>query len=177
MLTSWSASLRRYLQRWSQNWTDGRTWYLPHHGVYHLKNPNKIPVIYDCAASYEGVSLNHLLLQCPDLTSNLFQVLLKFRQENIAVVRDVDAIFHQIMVVCGSYVGLRETMNRNQEPIEYWFNYSGLPLRPAVPTMLWGRLLKTMDTDFLQLCMALLNITFMWKICWFHYLVKMKILV
>jgi hypothetical protein len=77
---------------------DGRTWYLPHHGVYHPKKPNKIRVVYDCAASYHGVSLNRLLLQGPDLTGNLVQVLLKFRQEKIAVVGDVDAMFHQVRV-------------------------------------------------------------------------------
>ena len=31
-------------------------WYIPHHGVYHPKKPNKIRVVFDCSAQFEGVS-------------------------------------------------------------------------------------------------------------------------
>ena len=37
--------------------SDGRGWYIPHHGVYHKKK-NKICVVFDCAASFQGTSLN-----------------------------------------------------------------------------------------------------------------------
>ena len=59
-------------------------WYIPHHGVYHPKKPNKIRVVFDCAAEYENESLNKHLLQGPDLTNNLTGVLCRFRQEAIA---------------------------------------------------------------------------------------------
>ena len=29
---------------------DGRIWYLPHHGVYHHRKPDKIRVVFDCSA-------------------------------------------------------------------------------------------------------------------------------
>ncbi|XP_022790960.1 uncharacterized protein LOC111330383 [Stylophora pistillata] len=29
-------------------------WYIPHHGVYHPKKPNKIRVVFDCAAEFES---------------------------------------------------------------------------------------------------------------------------
>lgn len=38
----------------------GRIWYIPHHGVYHLTK-YKLRVVYDCAATYQGTSLNTLL--------------------------------------------------------------------------------------------------------------------
>ncbi len=41
---------------------DGRLWYIPHHGVYHPKK-QKIRVVFDCGASYQGTSLNEHLLQ------------------------------------------------------------------------------------------------------------------
>ena len=53
-------------------------WYIPHHGVYHPKKPNKIRVVFDCAAEHRGESLNKHLLQGPDLTNNLTGVLCRF---------------------------------------------------------------------------------------------------
>ena len=43
--------------------TKCNVWCIPHHGVYHPKNPDKIRVVFDCAAEYEGESLNKHLLQ------------------------------------------------------------------------------------------------------------------
>ena len=73
-------------------------WYVPHHGVYHPKKPNKIRVVFDCAAEYESESLNKHLLQGPDLTNNLTGVLCRFRQETIAFICDIEAMFHQVKV-------------------------------------------------------------------------------
>ena len=61
----------------------GRTWYLPHHGIYHPQKPTKIRVVFDCSASFEGHSLNDKLLQGPDLSSNLVGVLTRFRQKSL----------------------------------------------------------------------------------------------
>jgi hypothetical protein len=77
---------------------DGKVWYVPHHGVYHPKKPTKIRVVFDCAAVYKGISLNSVLLQGPNLTNNLFGVLLRFRQEPVAMMGDIEAMFHQVKV-------------------------------------------------------------------------------
>ncbi|XP_072164399.1 uncharacterized protein [Diadema setosum] len=74
------------------------TWYLPHHAVVHPRKPDKVRVVFDCAAKYQGTSLNNELLQGPDHTNNLVGVLLRFRQEPVAVVGDVEAMFHQVKV-------------------------------------------------------------------------------
>ena len=34
----------------------GKSWYLPHHGVYHPKKPEKLRVVFDCSARFGGVS-------------------------------------------------------------------------------------------------------------------------
>ncbi len=80
------------------NRNDGRVWYLPHHGIYHPKKPNKIRVVFDCSAEYQGTSLNQQLFQGPDLTNGLLGVLLRFRQEKVAYMTDVEAMFHQVRV-------------------------------------------------------------------------------
>lgn len=77
---------------------DGKVWYIPHHGVYHPKKPEKIRVVFDCAAKYGGVSLNNKLLQGPDLTNSLLGVLLRFREEEIAIMADIESMFYQVAV-------------------------------------------------------------------------------
>ena len=65
---------------------EGTVWYLPHHPVTHRLKPNKVRIVFDCAAKFRGVSLNQQLLQGPDLTNSLVGVLMRFRQEPIVVV-------------------------------------------------------------------------------------------
>ncbi|XP_062605642.1 uncharacterized protein LOC134267449 [Saccostrea cucullata] len=76
---------------------DGKVWYLPHHGVYHPKK-KKLRVVFDCAARFQGTSLNDQLLPGPNLTSSLVGTLLRFRQEEIAVMGDIDSMFYQVHV-------------------------------------------------------------------------------
>ena len=76
----------------------GQVWYIPHHGVYHPKKPNKIRVVFDCSARYGGTSLNDQLMQGPDLTSRLVGVLTRFRHQPVAFMGDIDAMFHQVRV-------------------------------------------------------------------------------
>ena len=37
---------------------NGRTWYIPHHGVYHPQKLDKIRVVFDASAEFNGESLN-----------------------------------------------------------------------------------------------------------------------
>lgn len=76
---------------------DGKVWYIPHTAVYHPVK-QKLRVVFDCAASYQGTSLNDRLLQGPDLTSSLIGVIIRFRQEPVAIMADVEAMFHQVKV-------------------------------------------------------------------------------
>ncbi|XP_061691812.1 uncharacterized protein LOC133509104 [Syngnathoides biaculeatus] len=51
---------------------EGETaWYIPHHGVYHPRKPNKLRVVFDCSAMFKGISLNDTLLMGPDLINSL----------------------------------------------------------------------------------------------------------
>ena len=74
-----------------------KRWFLPHHAV---TNPNKakIRVVFDAAARFGGTSLNESLLTGPDLLQNLVGVLIRFREERVALVADVEQMFHQVRV-------------------------------------------------------------------------------
>ena len=69
-------------------------WYIPHHGVYHRHKPGNIGVVFYCSAKYRGMLLNDQLLKGPDLTNSLFGVLSRFRQERIALMADIEAMFY-----------------------------------------------------------------------------------
>lgn len=63
-----------------------------------VNKPGKVRVVFDCAANYQGISLNSQLLQGPDLMNNLVGVVMRVRQEQIALAADIEAMFHQVRV-------------------------------------------------------------------------------
>ena len=54
--------------------------------------------MFDCAAKYQGHSLNDKCKQGPDL-NKLVHVLLRFRQHKWAIMADVEAMYYQVKVV------------------------------------------------------------------------------
>ncbi|XP_014676416.1 PREDICTED: uncharacterized protein LOC106816352 [Priapulus caudatus] len=76
------------------NTSSGKTWYIPHHAVI---NPNKekLRIVFDCAAQLNGKSLNSEVYQGPDFTNKLVGVLSRFRQSEVALMADVEAMYHQ----------------------------------------------------------------------------------
>ena len=76
----------------------GKAWYIPHYGMYHPKKPDKIRVVFDCSAKFAWTSLNDQLLQGPDLTNSLVGVLTRFRQESVALMCGIKAIFYEVFV-------------------------------------------------------------------------------
>ena len=55
-------------------------------------------MVFDAAASFKGTSLNQALLQGPDLTNSLIDVLLQFRWAPVGFTADIEAMFHQVRV-------------------------------------------------------------------------------
>lgn len=77
---------------------DRPLWYLPHHPVMHPLKPEKVRVVFDCAAQFAQTSLNQQLLQSPDLTNCIVGVLSCFRQETVGLIVDTQSMFHQVRV-------------------------------------------------------------------------------
>eukprot|EP00057_Strongylocentrotus_purpuratus_P011332 XP_011665806.1 PREDICTED: uncharacterized protein LOC105439021 [Strongylocentrotus purpuratus] len=73
-------------------------WYLPHHPVFHPQKPGKVRIVFDCASAWKGLSLNDVVNQGPDLTNKLIGVLLRFRTAPVALMADIEAMFHQVRV-------------------------------------------------------------------------------
>ena len=102
---------------------DKPLWYLPHRAVFHSRKPDKLRIVFDCPAKFRGTSLNNQLMHGPDLTNNLFGVLNRFRQEAIALVSDIEGMFHQVKVDPKDYDALCflwwQDGDLTQQPVEY----------------------------------------------------------
>ena len=72
--------------------------YLPYHAVIHPHKLGKIRRVGGAAARYQGTSLNDCLLSGPDLLNSLVVILMRFRQELIAVSADIEVMFCQVAV-------------------------------------------------------------------------------
>ena len=103
--------------------SDGHVRYIPHHAVFHPKKPGKIRIVHDCNAQYGGCSLNDHLLLGPDMANKLVGVLLRFRQEHVALTCDIEAMYHQFVVSKADRDLLRflwwENGDMNKSPVDY----------------------------------------------------------
>lgn len=79
---------------------DSKVWYLPHHSVVYPQKPDKVRVVFDCAATYRGMSLNGRVLQCLHLTNKLVDVLMRFCKEPVALMADIETMYHQLRYQC-----------------------------------------------------------------------------
>lgn len=96
--------------------TKEKTWYITHHGVRH-KTKKKLRVVFNCSLKCSGTSLNDQLRQGPDLANSLTGVLMRFRQEKVAVIADIKQMFYQIRVPASQSDLLRF----------FWVDSNGLP--------------------------------------------------
>lgn len=75
-----------------------KTWYIAHFGV---DNPNKkkLRLVFDCASKSNGICLNDYLYKGPDLLVSLYGIMLRFRENKIAVTGDIRDMFLRIKIV------------------------------------------------------------------------------
>ena len=78
------------------NCEESNVWFILHQGVYHPLKPEKICVVFDCSACFRSFLLNDNLLQVPYLTNSFLGVLCRFRLEPIAIMGDIQSMFHQV---------------------------------------------------------------------------------
>jgi len=71
---------------------DKPLWYFSHHPVFNSNKPGKMRMVFDFTTKFRGMSLNDQLLSGPDLTNSIVGVLTRFRQEQVALTADVEAM-------------------------------------------------------------------------------------
>ena len=113
-----------------------KTWYLPHHPVLNPRKPGKVRAVFDAASTFAGTSLNEELLQGPDLINNLVGVLVRFRQDPVALIADIESMFHQVRVIPEDTdsCGRMETFKNPQKSIKCKSIFSAQSHRLVVPT-------------------------------------------
>ena len=137
-----------------QDPTKENQWYLTHHGVHHKKK-GKIRVVFDCSLQYKGISLNDLLWKCPDLTNSLVGVLMRFRNNTIAVSGDIEKMFYNVQVPREDRTYLRFLWFENNylslEPCQYWLtvHFFGATSSPAIANYAFKKSVenKAMDVE------------------------------
>ena len=98
-----------------------RGWYLPHFAVV----THKTRMVMDASSSHDGVSLNDAMHKGPKLQQSLFNVLLRFRKNPVALVGDVAEMYLQIHIPPQDqkfHRFLWRDMQENRKPDVYEFN-------------------------------------------------------
>ena len=68
--------------------------YLPHHGVVRQdKSTSKLRIVYDASAKTTGPSLNECLYTGPKFGQSIFDIILRFRLQQVALAGDIEKAF------------------------------------------------------------------------------------
>ena len=89
-----------YLRRVSEEeTTQPEVWYLPHFPVVRMdKTSTKVRIVFECSAKMDGVSLKDVIYAGPKLQQELFDVLIRFRRNPIALACDVKEMYLQVEI-------------------------------------------------------------------------------
>ena len=100
--TAYNQCIERYVEKGyvskiSKKRDSKSRWYLPHFPVLRPdKDTTKTRIVFDAAAKFQGVSLNDKIFKGPKLQRDLFDVLLRFRRQPVAVVCDIEEMYLRI---------------------------------------------------------------------------------
>ena len=96
---SYMAVIQEYLSKGYIRLVDdepepGKGWYLPHFPIVKPSSTTtKTRIVFDASAKVEGVSLNDAIHTGPKLQGDLFEILVRFRKESVALVCDITQMY------------------------------------------------------------------------------------
>ena len=112
--------------------------YMPHHPVVRQnRSTTKVRIVYDgSATSHENLSLNDCLQVGPNLIPKLFNVLIRFRCHQVALVADIEKAFLMVSVVKEDrdmlrFLWLKDPSKEDSEIVTYRFARLVFGLRPS----------------------------------------------
>ena len=136
---------RKLIKREVEDWK-GPVHYVAHHAVL---RPEKIStpvrIVFNSSASFNGHALNDYWFKGPDLLNNLFGVVLRFRENSVAVCGDITKMYHMVAIhPVDQHVHrfLWRNFETDREPDTYVKTVLTFGDRPA-PTMVITAMRKT----------------------------------
>ncbi|XP_053691312.1 uncharacterized protein LOC128739837 [Sabethes cyaneus] len=127
-------------------------WYLPLGIVLNPKKPNKLRLIWDAAATVDGVSLNSALLKGPDLLKGLPSVISNFRLYRFALTGDIKEMFHRFFIRIQDRQFLRFLFRDrpDQKPVTYVMDVAifGASCSPSSAQYIKNINAKEFEADF-----------------------------
>ena len=73
--------------------------YIAHHEVVRPeKKRTPVRIVFNSSACYERHKLNDYWLKGPDLLNNLFGVVLRFREKEVAIRGDISKMYHRVLI-------------------------------------------------------------------------------
>jgi hypothetical protein len=89
------------------------------------KSTTKVRIVFDCSAKHDGMSLNDVIHAGPKLQQDLFNVLMRFRRNPVAVACDIKEMYLQIEIPMEDRPYFRmlwRDLDPGREPEEYEFS-------------------------------------------------------
>ncbi|XP_071950851.1 uncharacterized protein [Antedon mediterranea] len=156
-----------YVRKIDQSLTELNQWFLPHFPVVKPeRETTKVRLVFDAAARYGGRCLNDMIYPGPKLQTDLFDVLLRFRKEKVAIICDIAEIYLQIGVQPEDRKMLRflwQDLDTERMPEIYEFNrlVFGLNVAPFLAQFVTQEQARKNSKEYLLGARAVLDSTYM----------------
>ena len=89
---------RKLTKKEIEEWK-GPIHYISHHAIIRPeKRSTPIRIVFNSSATYNGHTLNDYWYKGPDLLNSLFGVILRFRENPVAIVGDISKMYHMVSI-------------------------------------------------------------------------------
>ena len=150
---------------------NGPVHYISHHAVVRPeKKSTPVRIVFNSSATYKGHTLNDYWYKGPDLLNSLFGVILRFRENPVAVCADISKMYHRVTIpIYDQQVHrfLWRSLEEEREPDTYIKTVLTFGDRPS-PTMAMVALRKTAElnaADEPKAAESIIKNTYMDDIC------------
>ena len=73
--------------------------YISHHAVLRSESTSTpVRIVFNSSATYQGHKLNDYWQKGPDLLNGLFGVILRFRENKVALTADISKMYHRVLI-------------------------------------------------------------------------------